>query len=492
MNRCLLALPISAIALLFVCSFPSQAGDWNQWRGSSRDGHAVDSPALIDALPEAGLEPQWLSEAEIPSGRSGGWGSPAIADGKVYIFTHQRLLKDGAEVPKKKFPWLAPDKRTGMTPQEYAEYEVNRRDEDEALGKYYRYAEVTHCIDAATGKTLWTNDETSVYTRFLQSGTPAVIDGKVYVLGAGLKARCIDAESGKTLWTTQLPGEFRDEFLQSSFVVHDGIAVVFARQLFGLNAKSGKILWSAGDEGSNLHTSPTIWERPNGSVAISNIGSGKTIGVNLASGEIEWEIETSAGHATPVVAGDLLLTYGSSRKAGLRCFQLKEDAEPEEKWVFQGAADSGSSPVVAGKNVFVQGERRMACVELETGEEVWRTTLDLENPRYASPVAADGKLFYAFGNLICCAADADKFQSLMNAKIDGSGLLADEAVFRKRLEMDKLETTAEGQAEAEKLWQKTFRNAGPLTCATPAIADGRMFVRLKDRLACYDLRAEDK
>ena len=483
--------PYCFVSLLILSFSPwAFAADWNQWRGPNRDGSAEGSPAMINVLPDAGLTPQWLSEAEVPSGRSGGWGSPAIADGKVFIFTHQRLLKDGVDLPKKKFPWLAPDKRTGMTPQEYAEYEVNRRDEDEALGKFYRYAEVTHCIDAKTGKTLWTNDQTSVYTRFLQSGTPAVVDGKLFLLGAGLKARCVDAENGENIWTTQLPGEFRDEFLQSSFAVHDGVAVVFARKLYGLDAKSGEILWSIGEDGGSLHTSPTIWVHEDGALAISNIGGGKTIGVDLKSGEKKWEIESMAGHATPVVTDNLLLTYGSSRKAGLRCFELSATDSPSEKWVFQGAADSGSSPVVAGDHVFVQGERRLACVELKTGDEVWRTTLDLERPRYASPIAADGKVFYAFGNVICFSANSDKFQSLMNAKINGEGLMAQEATFRKMLGMDELETTADGQVEAEKLWRKTFNDAGPLTCSTPAIADGRIFFRFKNRLACYDLRAD--
>jgi len=485
-----ISLAVLGVCCLCALSQAAAVGDWNQWRGPHRDGHAADSPKLIDALPDAGLKPLWLSEAEIPSGRSGGWGSPAVAGGKAYVFTHQRVLKDGVELPKKKFPWLPPDKRTGMTPQEYAEYERNRRDEDEARGKYYRYAEVTYCIDAATGKTLWTNDATSVYTRFLQSGTPAVVDGKVYVLGAGLKARCIDAQSGKSLWTTQLPGEFRDEFLQSSFAVHDGVAVVYARRLFGLDAAGGKLLWSAGEEGGSLHTSPTIWERGRGAVAVCNVSGGETIGVDLQSGEELWRIESRAGHSTPVIVGDRLLTYGSSRKAGLRCYRLRDDRPPEEVWVFQGAADSGSSPVVVGDHVFVQGERRVACVDLETGEEGWRTTLDLDRPRYTSPVAADGKVIYAFEGVVCFSANPERFTRLMKAKINKDGLLAEEAMFRKMLNLDALETTADGQAEAEKLWQKTFSGAGPLRCSTPAIANGRIYFRLKDRLACYDLRAK--
>lgn len=75
----------------------------------------------------------------------------------------------------------------------------------------------------------------------------------------------------------------------------------------------------------------------------------------------------------------------------------------------------------------------------------------------------------------------------MNAKIDKNGLLADEATFRKQMNLDELERTAEGQKESEKLWRKRFSGGGVLTCASPAIADGKLYIRLKNGLACYNL-----
>jgi len=56
------------------------------------------------------------------------------------------------------------------------------------------------------------------------------------------------------------------------------------------------------------------------------------------------------------------------------------------------------------------------------------------------------------------------------------------------LNMDELERTAEGQQQALKVWQENIGRHGPLDCASPAIADGMLYVRLKSKLACYDLR----
>ena len=106
-------------------------------------------------------------------------------------------------------------------------------------GTFYSFRETVYCFDAMTGQVVWKNEQPSVYTRFLQSGSPAVADGKLYILGAGLTARCIQVATGKTLWEQRLPGDFTDEFMDSSFAVSDGVAVVLAGHLFGAGLPDG-------------------------------------------------------------------------------------------------------------------------------------------------------------------------------------------------------------------------------------------------------------
>ena len=46
----------------------------------------------------------------------------------------------------------------------------------------------------------------------------------------------------------------------------------------------------------------------------------------------------------------------------------------------------------------------------------------------------------------------------------------------------------DGQEISEKLWQQKAIKSGPLACSTPAVSDGRIVLRLRNAVACYDLR----
>jgi outer membrane protein assembly factor BamB len=485
-----------ALFVLLPAAHHGLAGDWTQWRGNDRNGVASESPALVASLPNEGLKPVWVSE-EIGSGsNNGGWGSPVVADfpgdavasQRVYLFTHKRIkIRD---VPKKQYPWLPPEKRVGMTDAEYAEYERKRRDEDEEIARSYVFRETIYCLNAADGSTLWKNENDSFYTRFPQSGSPTISAGRLYILGAGGHVRSIDALTGSDIWNKRLPVEFRDEFWQSSFLIVDDLAILLAGKLFAVSTKDGSIAWE-GDSNTTrgTHTSPVLWHKDGHDFVIVNVNGSETGCYEAMTGREVWRIDSQAGLATPVISGDLLITYGNSRKKGVRCFRMSlNDASPV--WTYNGCQDKGSSPVVVNNHVFVQGEKRIACVNLETGDEEWRTTIDLGRPQYTSLVAADNKVFYALEGVLAFAAIPDEFTPIINAKVDADGLIASEATLRKLHGIDELEK--QDQAAAEKLYQSKIGHQGPVECATPAIADGRFYLRMKNAIACYDLAAASR
>ncbi len=482
MNR-FLSFSFAGVCCLLLTAAAS--ADWPQWRGPDRTGYVASGP-LAESLPPEGLQPVWKFDS-LFGGNSGGWSSPVISGGRVFVYSHTKEKNEASDLEPKKYPWLPPEKRTTMTEEEYAEYEVKRRNEDERRAKAYRFEQRLVCLDLNTGEVIWDKTTEGTYSRFVQSGTPCLADGRVYVLGPGRIAYCHDAATGDILWRQRLPGDFRDEFFASSFVVVGKTALVACGPLFALNTEDGQVLWSGDEQPSyNSHSSPVVWQAGDTPIAICNTAGGRTQAYRVADGKQLWELKAGTGQSTPIVAGDLLLTYGSSRKSGLTAFRMfaqSPEKAPEQAWQFRGAADSGSTPVLRGEAVFVQGDKRVAKVNLSDGKTLWQTTLRISNPRYTSLIAAGDQVFYAWEGLLAFAAEADKFQQIYDAEIDSEGRLISGDDLRSKLQLEKLEG-----GEAEKVWQQKAIQSGPLACSTPAVSAGRMVIRLRNALICYDLR----
>ena len=474
----------------FVCD--NLRADWPQWRGPDRSGY-IDSEPLIESMPSDGIAAVWKLNA-FEGGTSGGWSSPVISDGKVYAYAHTKTKNPDANLDEAKYPYLAPDKRGGMSDAEFKEYEIKRREESERRAKAFRFDERLVCLDFASGEVVWDRSLECVYTRFTQSSTPSVVNGRIHVLGPKRTARCYDASTGDVIWEQRLPGEFRDEFFASSFVVDGGVAMVACGALMALKIDDGTILWQSDTPlDFQSHSSPAIWKANGESIVITNTVGGQTEAHRVSDGTKFWEIKSGAGQSSPIVVGDRLLTYGASRKNGLTAYALNPKApekEPEMEWQFQGAADSGSTPVVRDGAVFVQGDKRLAKVDLESGRTRWQTTLRISNPRYTSLVAAGDQIFYAWEGLLAFSAESDRYQLLYDAEVDSQGRLISGDDLRLELKLDELSSSEDGMAKAEKLWKSEAVNSGPLACSSPAIEDGRIVLRLRNGLACYDLRAE--
>jgi outer membrane protein assembly factor BamB len=161
----------------------------------------------------------------------------------------------------------------------------------------------------------------------------------------------------------------------------------------------------------------------------------------------------------------------------------------EQLWKFHGTQDKGSSPAVVGGHVYVQGEKRIACVNLETGVAEWTGELDLASPQFTSLIAADGKVFYAYDGLTGVHATPEGFEPFLQARFNSQHLMASDATLRKLLGLDEIEQKPNGLEQSMRILEREVNRSGPLKCSTPAIADGRLYVRTNTALVCYDLRS---
>ncbi len=392
-----------ASAVLLVLTGLTSAADWPQWRGPDRSGLGPKSPALSNSL--AGLTPLWLSE-HIPSGDNGGRGSLVVYHGKVYGFT------------------------SGATKSPAT---------DEVF-----------CLDADSGKTLWKSSLKDSRGREASS-TPCIANGKLYIMGSGNKAFCINADDGAPIWESQLDRS-RKESVSSSFAVVGKVAIVQADMLFGLDADTGKPLWTQplikGEQAS-----PVTWSSKGRDYVFCN-SPRETHCVDAADGRVLWSVP-GGGQSTPVVAqeygGDYLVNLSESRKPGLFAYRLT-DKEPQLLWT-QPEYDRGGSPVVFDGHVYAAAgggghghSAHLVSVHLDTGKVAWKEVVDFAE--VSSPIIADGKLFVVCGTYL----------SLLQATPEKYSLLS----------KDDYRITL---------------------CTSPALVGGRLYLRQGNAVACYDLRS---
>ena len=121
--------------------------------------------------------------------------------------------------------------------------------------------------------------------------------------------------------------------------------------------------------------------------------------------------------------------------------------QPRELWRAQ-FTDRGTSPVIHEGYVYIiggAGQGKAMCLDLATGKATWEQRLP--TTEIGSPVVAAGKLFHIVGTSLY----------MIEATPERYNLLGKNA----------LNTTR---------------------CITPALVDGRLYLRLKEAVTCYDLR----
>lgn len=522
---------------------------WPQWRGPNRDGIDPNSPTLLDMWPEKGPKQLWKAAEKIPNGRDGGSGSPVIAGGKVFLYVHRQLPPKKVVLSTedlKKWGWVEgvpkdlSDKLVkarkeytvgsrGRTPKvppidtfikefmaklepaqaekfkghiehrlknrgtlhwstldtlsklrdkefrDFAEFKRNvkgpthglfsahgadrKKFEDYYMGRWYVWKDIIYCWSADSGKLIWKFEQlgdnpTPNNYRYASSCTPAIANGKCY-FGGSKAFYCIDTKDGKIVWQTAT------EAFNSSPLVDNGVVYAYVGKFKAMNAADGKVLWEAelkhGGRGHN--SSPGIW-RHEGKRYILAVDGREIACLDAASGKKLWATFFSKGSndSSPVIAGNTLVMRGYS---GMRAFELSPKAGKVLKWERGGSiGDRGASPLFYKDHVYVTGSmygaKSICCVNLKTGKRVWSQSFPkLES---TSPILADGKIIATVNH----PADA-------KAK-------------RKR------RVTVMFKANPAKYEQLGILPDIVSSFASPAIAGGKLYLRLADGMACYDLR----
>jgi outer membrane protein assembly factor BamB len=370
----------------------------------------------------------------------------------------------------------------------------------------------------------WTDKEVLWKTPLEGTGhsSPIVVKGKVYVLTATRTERllvCLDGVSGKKLWSKAAAGRVAHTHAKSSLasatpcsdgervycVFWDGKRVgLFAYDLEGEQVWKRDLGAFTSQHGPGF--SPIVHD---GKVFVNNDQDGSAVlqAFHAKDGKPAWEVKRPAFRAcysTPFIheqgpAGPELVVTST---AGVSAYNPADGTEVWKfTWSFTGMAlrTVGSSLVADGMAIAYSGDgsglRNMIGIKLggkgdiTKGNPVWEKDTARNTPYVPCVIAYQGHL-YAMnddGAAICyeTKSGAEKWRKkLIAEEVSSSPVLIDGKVYVAAVNGDVLvfPATPEGCTPLAR------NRLGELVRATPAVANGRLYVRGGKHLFCIGKR----
>lgn len=319
--------------------------------------------------------------------------------------------------------------------------------------------DVVRAIDIKTGKDAWTfsyPDADRPNFGFSRA-TPTVNSGRVYVLGRMGLLNCLDVKTGKKLWTRDIFTEFggkKPMWLYAMSVVVDG----------------NKLIVCPGGPGAT--------------VAALDKTTGKTIWQGGGSRDL--------GYATPVIA-----TIGGKRQYVIYTATdlMGLDANTgAELWSLTLLPKPGAhipQPIVIGDSVYVTNSYGEGCKMIDVtpaGAKLRWANKEMQT-HMATSILVDGLLYGNTdpkGELICLDPQTgatkwrqEGFEKGPIAMVDGVLL----ALNGSTGDLMMVDPKPDAYHELGR-----FKPLGGQSWTMPVISNGKMIVRNKAELACFDLK----
>ena len=306
----------------------------------------------------------------------------------------------------------------------------------------------TVCVDAKTGKKLWTQKFWATGRCFCHSlsanaaPTPAS-DGKhIYVFFSSNDLACLDLE-GNLVWYRGLavdhPKAGNDVGMAASPVVRDGVVVVqvecqgdsFA---MGLDAENGTTIWTQERDQVASWTSPLVIDGEAPMVVIQSKASFDVL--NMKTGEVAFKKEGSVSTiSSPAFANGKLFVPID----GTTAFAVSSNGKLTEEWNSEQMRPSSMSSVVYENKIYTLGRSGvLTAYDAINGDEVSKTRVIKGSSSWATPVVAnDHMYFFAQGGqsyVVKLGSDGNEPEIVSEYKFDnevflGSPAVSDDALF---------------------------------------------------------------
>jgi outer membrane protein assembly factor BamB len=340
-----------------------------------------------------------------------------------------------------------------------------------------------YCLDKKTGKVLWQRtacEGVPKIKRHLKgshaNATP-VTDGKHLVVWFATEGLYCYDFTGKLLWKRDLgvqdSGFFSDPEMQwgasSSPILFKNLVILQCdRQkdsfLAAYTVDSGKPAWRTPRDEPPSWGTPTLYEGKSGPELITN-GTNYARGYDPKTGKELWRVgrHSEITVPTPIIGQGLIFVTNGYRPVqpiyaiwpgarGDLSLKSGQDSSEQIAWSKSRGGPYMPTPIVYGDYLYVcSNNGQVVCYHARTGKLIYRQRLGGSGTYTASPVAADGRVYF---------------------------------------------TSEEGQVRVVKagpIFKLLAVNEVGDTClATPAISDGMIFVRGQHHLFGIGRQAKEK
>lgn len=295
-------------------------------------------------------------------------------------------------------------------------------------------------------------------------GSPAVVEGLVYVGCYDHNVYAVGADAGKFIWKYATEGGL------AASPVHDGNHILIGsedRRLYCLTAKTGRINWTY------FCDAPI---RCTGCVAHEHIFFGADDGflhaVNVQTGRRAWRTEASGPvRSTPAIDGERV--FFGCESGEMFCV----DFSGAIKWRFKAKRAITSGPAIGDNMVFVGSmDWSVYALEAASGWAVWRYRTN--KPIVSSPSVYKNMVFIGSADGACYAFETRSGKMLWRFETDGqvnsSPLIYEGAVYFGSVDGHLYSVEA---ANGKLRWK--FRSGGPMT-SSPVQANGLIYIGSTD------------
>lgn len=308
------------------------------------------------------------------------------------------------------------------------------------------------CLNRDDGTKVWAQDVTPKLPEQAKirddhgyaSSTPVADDERVYVFFGKSGVFAFDLD-GKQLWSADVGSELNGWGSAASPILYGDLVIVNAsvesENMVALNKKTGKEVWRAQGIREAWNT-PVLVPLPGGKTELVVAVHGKVLGFDPATGQQLWSCANDIGwYIVPSVVANEGVVWSIGGRSGVAAVAVRAGGRGDvtrthRLWTGRHGSNVSSPIIHEGHLYWMHDNLGVAyCADAMTGKIVYEERVAGAGQVYASPVLADGKLYYVSrtGRVIVLAA-APKYELLaVNDLADRSTFNASPAVAGDRI-----------------------------------------------------------